>query len=61
MGYLAQGLANKEIAQILDLQVTTVKLHVSGICKKLDVDNRTKAAIIIHELELIKHAQAIGA
>lgn len=43
--HLAHGEANKEIARALDLQVVTVKLHVRGICKKLNVVNRTQAAL----------------
>lgn len=44
--YLSQGLSNKDIAKNLDLKVVTIKLHVSSICKKLKVQNRTQAAII---------------
>lgn len=61
MTYLAQGLSNKEIAKILDLQVPTVKLHISGICRKIDVDNRTKAALAIHDLKLIAPLQSMRA
>lgn len=43
--YLAEGEANKEIANRLGLQVVTVKLHVRGICRKLGVQNRTQAAL----------------
>ena len=51
--YLAQGLSNKEICREMDIQVATVKLHVSGVCKKLNVDNRTQAAITAHQYGLI--------
>lgn len=43
--YLVQGKSNKEIARELDLQVVTVKLHVRGICRKLEAKNRTQAAL----------------
>ena len=43
--YLVRGASNKEIANALDLQVVTVKLHVRGICRKLDARNRTQAAL----------------
>ncbi len=43
--HLADGEANKEIANRLGLQVVTVKLHVRGICRKLGVQNRTQAAL----------------
>ncbi|MCD8566702.1 MAG: response regulator transcription factor [Alphaproteobacteria bacterium] len=50
--YLARGESNKEIARALDLQVVTVKLHVRGICKKLDAANRTQAALKAQEMGL---------
>lgn len=51
--HLALGLSNKEIARILDLQVVTIKLHVRGICRKLNANNRTQAALKAHELGLV--------
>lgn len=59
--YLALGLSNKEIANKLDLQIATVKLHVSGICKKMDADNRTKAAIMAHQMGIVSSQQAFDA
>lgn len=50
LSFLAQGASNKEIANELKLQVVTVKLHVRGICRKLDVKNRTQAALRAREL-----------
>lgn len=52
--YLSQGASNKEIARELGLQVVTIKLHVRGICKKLDAKNRTQAALRAKELGLIE-------
>ena len=51
--FLALGQSNKEIARALGLQVVTIKLHVRGICRKLNVKNRTQAAIRAHELGLV--------
>lgn len=51
--FLAQGLSNKEIANDLCIGVATVKLHVSSVCKKLSVTNRTQAAIMAHQHGLI--------
>lgn len=48
---VAQGLANKEIAQKLDIGEKTVKSHVSNILGKLGVASRTQAAL---------HAVSIG-
>lgn len=52
-GYLAKGASNKEIARALDLQVVTVKLHVRGVCKKLGAHNRTQAAMIAKDNNLV--------
>ncbi len=50
LGYLARGASNKEIANELGLQVVTVKLHVRGVCKKLNAKNRTQAALKAQEM-----------
>jgi DNA-binding NarL/FixJ family response regulator len=49
IGFLAKGATNKDIARALDLQIVTVKLHVRGICRKLEAKNRTQAALIAIE------------
>lgn len=48
--HLVQGISNKDIADALNLQIVTVKLHVRGICRKLGVKNRTQAALKAKEL-----------
>ena len=50
--YLAKGASNKEIANALGLQVVTVKLHVRGVCRKLEAKNRTQAALKAREIGL---------
>lgn len=52
LGYLLRGASNKEIALALDLQVVTVKLHVRGICRKLNAKNRTQAVLRAQEMGL---------
>lgn len=42
---LAVGMYNKEIATRLDISERTVKNHVSNIFKKIDVTDRTQAAV----------------
>ena len=42
---IAEGLFNKEIASKLDISERTVKNHVSNIFKKIDVSDRTQAAV----------------
>ena len=56
LSYLAKGESNKEIANALGLQVVTVKLHVRGICRKLDANNRTQAALKATQLGLVASA-----
>jgi DNA-binding NarL/FixJ family response regulator len=42
---LAQGASNKEIASQLAVHLTTVRTHVSSILRKLNLENRTQAAL----------------
>lgn len=42
---IAEGMINKEIAKYLYISEKTVKNHISNIFKKLDVNDRTQAAI----------------
>lgn len=43
--YLVEGCANKLIARRLDIAEATVKVHVKGLLRKINVSNRTQAAI----------------
>lgn len=45
---LAEGLSNKHIAIELNLQEKTIKHHVTRILAKLNVRNRTEAAVAFH-------------
>jgi two-component system nitrate/nitrite response regulator NarL len=45
LGCLMAGYSNKVIARELDVCEATVKVHVKAILRKLDVSNRTQAAI----------------
>ncbi len=45
LGYIVEGLSNKEIAQVLSITEKTVKNHITRIFKKLDVEDRTQAAV----------------
>lgn len=50
---ICEGKSNKEIALDLDLQEVTVKLHVKSLTRKLDARNRTHAAMIARDNELV--------
>lgn len=50
---LTEGKSNKEIARDLDLQEVTIKLHVKTLSRKLNAKNRTHAAMIAREMNLI--------
>ena len=52
LGQLKVGLANKEIALRLDINVATVKLHLRSLSKKLAVRNRTQLVLKAIELGL---------
>ena len=50
---LTAGKSNKEIANDLDLQEVTIKLHVKTLCRKLGAKNRTQAAMIARDRRLL--------
>jgi len=50
---LASGASNKEIARTLDLAESTVKIHVQGILRKLNLVSRVQAAVYAVEHGLI--------
>jgi DNA-binding NarL/FixJ family response regulator len=45
LGLIADGRSNREIARTLTLSEKTVKTHVSNILMKLDLQDRTQAAL----------------
>ncbi len=49
---VAKGFSNREIARILGMSLDTAKTHVKNIFSKLDVTDRTEAAVraIMHKL-----------
>ncbi|NTU78163.1 MAG: response regulator transcription factor [Chloroflexales bacterium] len=48
--WLAQGLSNREIAAQLDIAPRTVSTHVRNILEKLQLANRTQAALYAREV-----------
>ena len=47
LGLLLNGLSNKLIARKLDIEESTVKVHVSAILRELKVTSRTQALIAV--------------
>ncbi|WP_309723416.1 response regulator transcription factor [Armatimonas sp.] len=45
LAHVAEGLTNRDIAEQLHMSVHTVKLHVQRILQKLELPNRTEAAV----------------
>ena len=50
---LVQGKSNPEIGQELFISATTVRSHVTSILTKLNVANRTQAALVAQERQLV--------
>ena len=55
---LSQGLLNKEIARLLFISESTVKVHVRRICQKLGARTRTEAVMRASELDTYPYPTA---
>ncbi|MEW4024076.1 response regulator [Bacillus sp. YAF8] len=51
---VAEGKTNKEIGDELFITIKTVKTHITNILSKLDVSDRTQAAVYAHRNHLVK-------
>lgn len=51
---IANGMINKEIANALRISERTVKNHISNIFKKIDVSDRTQAAVFAIKNDLVQ-------
>lgn len=54
LALLAEGLLNRQIADLLAIQERTVKAHVTAVFEKLKVRNRTQPRMLLRSLELAK-------
>lgn len=51
--YLAKGLTNRDIAELLHIRIDSVEEHVNGILTKIDAANRTEAVAIALRKQLL--------
>ena len=49
---LQNGLLNKQIAFDLNITEATVKAHISAVFRKLNVNNRTQAVVLLKNLDI---------
>jgi DNA-binding NarL/FixJ family response regulator len=52
---IGRGQSNAEAGRTLFVSETTIKTYVSRLLTKLDITNRTQAAILGHEAGLFDH------
>ncbi len=55
---IASGRANKEIAAQLGISERTVKTHISNIFSKLELTDRTQAALFVHNRGMLEKDSA---
>ncbi|MUV36583.1 Chemotaxis response regulator protein-glutamate methylesterase of group 1 operon [Lentibacillus sp. JNUCC-1] len=51
---IGEGMTNKEIGDHLYIGIKTVKTHVSNILSKLELSDRTQAAVYVHKKQLLQ-------
>ncbi|NMM82915.1 DNA-binding response regulator [Rhodococcus sp. SRB_17] len=52
--HLARGLGNGEVADVMELELSTVKSHISNICRKLDVRTRVQIVIWAYQNDVVR-------
>lgn len=52
--FIAEGKSNAQIAEVLVLGESTVKTHISSILRKLDLSDRTQAAVYAWEQGIVR-------
>ena len=54
LALLVEGMTNRQIAQRLDISLSTVKFHVSAVLSKLEVASRTEAVSFASKHNLVE-------
>ena len=54
LSYMAKGLTNRDISDMLHIQQDTVEEHVNIILAKLDAANRTEAVAVALRKQLLR-------
>ena len=52
LSFLRSGLMNKQIAHEMNVTEATIKAHISAILRKLDINTRTQAVLLMDKLQL---------
>ena len=52
LSYLRAGLMNKQIAHEMNVTEATIKAHISAILRKLEINTRTQAVLLMDKLQL---------
>ena len=54
---ICEGMLNKQIAYELNLSEATVKTHITAMMRKLGVQNRTQAALLVRDVKLVSNLE----
>ena len=52
LSYLRAGLMNKQIAHEMNVTEATIKAHISAILRKLEINTRTQAVLLMDKLQI---------
>lgn len=52
LSYLRAGLMNKQIAHEMNVTEATIKAHISAILRKLEINTRTQAVLLMDKLQV---------
>jgi DNA-binding NarL/FixJ family response regulator len=57
LGMAARGMTNAQIAKVVGVSIYAIKFRLASVYRKLQVSNRTEAAVMFHDYErsLVSH------